>query len=326
MRKVYVNDAKFFCEAYQPVADAVKKGKLTHGLAKSVGVTRVPIASNNTGITLAQNAVRQIDFPPDDGSEASFYYSYVRHPQWELWPTWAYVAQNIPFSNLSVSGVTQMSSGGMKALIHGISDIRTRGGFSIVSTGDSFEGRGFDRWHSDPGTFFGDAGTAALLSEEPYGLEILSFSEKSDLSLEGLYHPCGSPCSEFITQVDSGEALRNFLRTVPYQTLTDRMKITLRSAFDNCLKGTNFSSRDIDLYILPNIGIRKAGFIFESLDIRPKDTLWGEGVTVGHLGAGDHIWSLTHLLFNPSLKHVRNFALVGIGAGFSASVIVGRKV
>lgn len=328
---VYINDAKAFVESYCPVAEAVQKSKVKDGLARAVGMESVAISSTLAPADLARHALSLITSDYRSFSNALAIHATVRGQGHDFWPSWAYICKDIKLSNLTPVGIAQMSSGGVIGIsmaagcvLSGLYDA------GFVVTSDCFDGPYFDRWNSDYGTFYGDAGTALLLSTEPGPFKILSTSSTSDSRLEGLYRGLDDIYQFEMSRVmvDVAQTSKEFFSKMSYHEIIDGMKYAIKGAVSRCLADAEISSvQDIDLFVVPHLGrLRTTSIICDALRIDLDRTTWGMGTKVGHLGGGDHIWAISEMLKDGSLTEGTRQLFIGIGAGFSVSCILTEKI
>jgi 3-oxoacyl-[acyl-carrier-protein] synthase III len=246
----------------------------------------------------------------------------------DLWAPASYV-QRMAVGNACLSmEVRQLSNGGLAAVELGAAYLQAqRSRHSVlITTGDRFCLPGFDRWNTDPGTVCGDGGTALVLSRAGGFARIRSLVTVSDPGLEVM----GRGEDEFGAAAltarapISVEAHRaSVLNRIGTTEVLTRLRGGQQRAFDEALDEAGVPAADVAWFVLPNLGRPKMELQFvETLDIDLDRTTWDWGSTVGHLGAGDQIGGLCHLVDEGALAPGQFCVLVGAGGGFAWSVAV----
>lgn len=275
----------------------------------------------------ARPALRQAGCHPDDIDlvlHAGAYYQ--GH---DMWPPASYVQRAVLGNRCPAIEVRQMSNGGMAAIELAASylaaDPARRG--ALVSTGDRFCLPGFDRWRSDPGTICGDGGTAAVLSRLGGFARIRSLVTVCDSGLEEMSRgrdPFGAAPFSVRVPVDLDAHRAQFVADAGLDFVMDRIRAGQLEAVEEALfESGDTKLSDIDWFVLPSLGRAriKAQFL-DVLGIDLEQTTWSWARRVGHLGAGDQIAGLDHLLASGQLHEGQRCLLLGVGAGFSWSAAV----
>ncbi len=245
----------------------------------------------------------------------------------DLWTPAAYVQRTIGGHGLAVD-VDQLCNGGMAALELAASFLRADPSRrrALITTGDRFCPPGFDRWATDPGTVFGDGGTALLLARSG-GLALLrSIATVSDAGLEEM----GRGADGFgRSPMTSGAPIslrahrERLVATHGLGTVLERLQDGLCRAVEAALGPAGVEADDVAWFVLPNFGFSKMQLqFFQPLDVEPERTTYEWGRDVGHLGAGDQFAGLCHLLRTGRLTAGQTCVLVGAGAaGWTAAVL-----
>ncbi|WP_258534979.1 ketoacyl-ACP synthase III family protein [Streptomyces sp. PT12] len=215
----------------------------------------------------------------------------------------------------------QMSNGGMCAIetaaIHlsAVPALRA----ALVTTGDRFAEPRFPRWSADKGLVFGDGGTAAVLSRRPGPLRLVATATYSAPELEGLHrgddlHDPPEPGAP----LDLAARKRAFLAGFPVAETITRNAEGMLTAVKRCVQDADGDVSDMAAVLVPFFGADLSHKqCVDPLGIGADDTLLDYGLDIGHLGSGDQVAGLAHLLGTGRLRPGQRALLVGVGAGFS---------
>ncbi|MEV4754160.1 ketoacyl-ACP synthase III family protein [Micromonospora sp. NPDC049559] len=319
------------CASWLPPAvtarAAVDAGECDEALATSTGMLSVAVAGAESAPEMAARAgriaLRRAGCDPADIDlvlHASFFYQ--GH---EVWAPASYVQRVAVGNNCLALEVRQASNGGMAAAelarAYLLAD-RSRTA-ALVTTGDKVGPPGFARWRSDPGTVYADGGTALVLSTRSGFARLRSLVTVSDPELEGMHRgddPFSPAPFRHRAVVDLDACKRAFLaRTgVPYAVA--RVSAGQEAAITRAVAEAGLKLTDIDRIALPHLGLRRlrSGYL-RQFEIDLARTTWSWSRRVGHLGAGDPIAGLDHLVGSGALRAGQTCLLVSVGAGFSWS-------
>lgn len=274
----------------------------------------------------ARRALRQAGSRADDVDlvlHASIYFQ--GH---DLWTPASYVQRTVLGNSCPAIEVAQMSNGGLAAMELAAAYLRADRAHhqALVTTGDRFCAPGVDRWRSDPGTVLADGGTAVVLSARDGFARLRSVASVSDPHLERMQRGDApardAPCSSG-SPVDVEAHRRAFVSEIGLDTVLDRFDAGQRAAVEQALSDAGVELRDIDRFVLPNLGLPRLNEQFlGKYDVAIERTTWEWGRRVGHLGAGDQIAGLGHLADTGALRPGQLCLLVSVGAGFTWSCAV----
>jgi 3-oxoacyl-[acyl-carrier-protein] synthase-3 len=246
----------------------------------------------------------------------------------EMWPAASYVQRVAVGNRCPAIDVRQMSNGGMAALHLAKSylDGKDEEALVLVTTGDKFCEPGFDRWNTDPGTVYADGGTAAVVSNRPGFARILSLAMVSDSSLEQMHRGTDAfePAASLSPRPISLELRKDqFVEEVGMQFAIDRVDRGQDEVVERSLSEAGIKLGEVDWFVLPAFGKRRLDLgLFRKLGVDPERTTWPWARQVGHLGAGDQIAGLHHLVTSGRARPGQTCLLIGTGAGFSWSSAV----
>ncbi|HET8681396.1 MAG TPA: ketoacyl-ACP synthase III family protein [Micromonosporaceae bacterium] len=243
----------------------------------------------------------------------------------DLWSPAGYVQRRTLGGQCPAIGIQQVSNGGMAALDVARAYLRARPGAqaALVTTADRFCLPGFDRWHSDPGTVYADGGTALVLSKVDGFARLLALELVSGPELEGMHRAgpaLGVGRRVLDRPVSLGAHKRAFVEQLGNGAAMERIVSGQRAAMDAALAAAGTKLSEIDWFVLPHFGVRRLQSNYlRHLEVAVERTNWEFSRTVGHLGAGDQIASLAHLLRTGALRPGQRCMLMAVGAGFTWS-------
>ncbi|MFI7300092.1 ketoacyl-ACP synthase III family protein [Streptomyces sp. NPDC050121] len=315
-----------------PVADAVAAGECDEALAMTTGMVSVAVAQDEPAPEMAARAARtalgRAGF--DDVSlilHASFFYQ--GH---DLWAPASYIQRTAVGNQCPAIEVGQVSNGGMAALGLAVDHLRagpTAGEADrrvLVTTGDAFRPPGFDRWRSDSGTFYGDGGTALVLSSREGFARIRGLATVSAPELEGMHRgddPFGSAPFSHRPVVDLDACKKDFLATRRVTQVIAASGAAQDAAVEQALAAAGVTLADVDRFVLPHLGRKRlrAGHLAR-FGIAEERTTWEWSRSIGHLGAGDQIAGFDHLVGSGTLGAGDLVVWMSVGAGFTYSCAV----
>ncbi|WP_213454848.1 ketoacyl-ACP synthase III family protein [Rhizomonospora bruguierae] len=180
---------------------------------------------------------------------------------------------------------------------------------ALVTTSDR-NPPGTDRYRAGQGELAGDAATAVVLSRGAGVARLLSTAVVGDGRYLGtVAADPGEYPSRAAFLAEQRRRLRPMLRA---------MSTHERTSVETALADAGLVSADISRWVFANVGqflvdqeFRKRFGIAESM------TTWEWGRTVGHLGAGNQLAGLTHLVETGAVRVGDRVALCGNGVGFS---------
>ena len=221
--------------------------------------------------------------------------------------------------------VSQMSNGAMAALeLAGAYLSATTGSATaVISAGDRYCLPGYDRWRSEPATPLGDGGSAMVLRRGTGFARLVSTASQSEPALEGMHRgddPFSVAPFQNRSTVDMAVTSEAFMTRMRLADTIRMLNDRHRAAVDQTLDEAGWTLRDVDWFVLPNLGKRRLDITYgRLLGIDLDRTNWSFGRRVGHAGPVDHFAGLEHLLSAGQLRAGQRCLLLGIGAGFTWS-------
>jgi len=247
----------------------------------------------------------------------------------ELWPASSYVQRAAAGgSRCPALELKQASNGGMAALHLAagfLSDGAARSSV-LLTAGDVFAPPVVDRWRSDPGTVYADGGAALVLTRRAGFARLRSVVLVADSELEGMHRPgdaFGVAPLNRRHPVDLEAYRKGFLAQAGLAATVRRLASGQRAALEQALEEADVDLADVSRFVLPHFGRRR----LETNCLRPLGididrTTWTWARTVGHLGAGDQMAGLDHLVNTGAVGPGDLCVLIGIGSGFAWSCAV----
>ncbi|SDZ00373.1 3-oxoacyl-[acyl-carrier-protein] synthase-3 [Amycolatopsis xylanica] len=305
--------------------DAVARGIFNRKSFRRCEIEAVRVAGEESAPEMAATAAAEALTGIDPGRIELLLHANMYYQGREMWPAASYVQRVAVGNRCAAIDVRQMSNGGMAALhlAKSFVDGRSDETLALVTTGDKFCEPGFDRWNTDPGTVYADGGTAAVVSNRPGFAKILSLAMVSDSSLEQMHRgtdPFETAASVSPQPISLELRKDQFVDTVGMQFAIDRVDRGQDEVIDQALSEAGIKLSEIDWFVLPAFGRRRLDLgLFRKLGVDPGRTTWPWARQVGHLGAGDQIAGLHHLVTSGQAVPGQTCLLIGTGAGFSWS-------
>lgn len=255
-------------------------------------------------------------------------YANVFYQGHDMWAPASYVQREGLGNCCTTLEIRQMSNGGMAALSLAavwLTAAPTRASAAVVAA-DRFCLPGIDRWRSDPGTVFGDGAAAMVLDNRAGFARLVSLATVSDPEMEQMHRgddPFGDAPYRVRIPLDCKVNQRDYLRRAGLAATVVRTNAGQRDSLKQALAEAETEMAQIDWFVLPHFGRRRLqANYYTKLNIPEERTAWSLARTVGHLGAGDQLAGLSHLLDSDRARPGDRCLLMGVGAGFTWSTAV----
>lgn len=310
------------------VRDAVRAGWCEPELESSTRMVSVRVSDTLSApemtIRAARAALRSAGRDPADLAlllHATAYYQGL-----DEWPAPSFVQREVAgSSHCPAMEVRQMSNGGMAALdlachyLDGAPEDRA----ALLTAGDRFSPPGFDRWRTDPGTFYADGAAAVVVTRRPGFARIVALVSHSEPGLEGMHRGDDLFADAPFTHrrpIDMGVWQKAFIARHGMPYTAARVSRGGRTSLETVLAEAGADLADIDHFVLPNLGLHRldSGY-FRRYGIPVERSTWEWGRTVGHLGPADQFAGLARLWQDGRLAPGQRVLLLGVGAGFTWS-------
>jgi 3-oxoacyl-[acyl-carrier-protein] synthase-3 len=182
-----------------------------------------------------------------------------------------------------------------------------------------------NRWTLSPGMVFGDGAAAAVLGRGGGPLRLVSCVSEADTDLEGLARGDEPFTTASQGPPDSRRRTREFLARGGLSLADVRRSSAdhVRSVVHRALAEAGLTLDDVDWFLPPFVGrdLFRDSFEQPLSPVRAR-TLLTVGLTIGHLGAADHLFALDHLLREGLLSGGDRILLLGTGMGFTFAAAV----
>lgn len=305
------------------IAEAVENGWYDRQTAERNDLKSVTVTDElpaDLAVRAAKTAIDRSPYQPAD--IAMLAYATVNHQGLEFWNVASYVQRMALTERAFAVEVRQLSNGGMAAMELAAAYLMANPArrAAMVATADRYAMPGFDRWRADSGLVAGDAGTAAVLSVERGLLRVHSLVTVSDPMLEGLFRgneaPTESPALDQMP-VDLDRRQREFIAEVGLDEVLRRLTDGANRAAEEALADADTVMDEILRVVTPNLGrpLMERRYL-EPFKIDFHRTTWEWGRTVGHLGAGDQLAGVDHLIRSRAVCQGDRLLLMGLGAGY----------
>ncbi|GAA2719579.1 MULTISPECIES: ketoacyl-ACP synthase III family protein [Streptomyces] len=328
--ELYIAATGTWLPPVESVAEAVADGRCDPAVARAAQVESVTVSRSEPAPEMAARAGRtalaRAGAGPGDIDlllHASFFYQ-----GFDLWAPASYIQRVTLGNQCPAMEVRQVSNGGMAALDLAWAYLHADSGRSaaLITTGDRFCEPRFDRWRSDPGTVYGDGGTALVVSRHDGFARVRSLASVSAPDLEGMHRgddPFGTGPFGHRTVVDLEAHKQDFLARNDLSPTVARVAAAQEGVIKQALADAGSTLEDIDWFVLPHLGRRRLQVTyFARFGIDPARSTWQWSRGIGHLGAGDPFAGLDHLATTGALTPGDTCLLVSVGAGFSWSCAV----
>jgi 3-oxoacyl-[acyl-carrier-protein] synthase III len=327
---LYVAGAALHTERVGTVAEALREGRCDERTAERSGIVSVAQSSGASAPELAAAAARTAlaRAGADPLDVELLLHATVQYQGHDLWAPASYIQRHTLGNRCPAIEIRQLSNGGMAALELAAGRLTAAGGraAALLTTGDVFAEPAFDRWRSDPGAVYGDAGTALVLSRRAGFARVLSLVSVSDADLEGMHRggdPFGGMPFSIRTPIDLGLLQREFVEETGRSYTVARIGAGQDEALKRALSDADCDLSGIDWFVLPHFGRRRLQSVFlRRWGVPEERTTWEYGRTLGHLGAGDQFAGLAALAESGRTAAGQRCLVFGVGAGFTWSCAV----
>lgn len=319
-------------------AAAVEDGRLRARQAVDLGHVSIPAAQQESPPEMAVYAARAalagagVDARDLDVVAHAWMY-YQGH---DLWSPAHYLARELGAFTAFPVGIQQVCNGGSAALELTAARLLTppepgTTRWGLVTTADKFAAPGFDRWASDYGVAYGDAGTAVVLRAPAVPEDTLVLRAIATLAapeLEAMHRgtdPFAPAARGHRDVVDMRATKREYLREHGNEQFLKSQEHSIRKVVADALRDAELAADDPGLRyaFLPRFGRKTlAESWIPVLSTCVAAELVDLGQTTGHLGAGDAAAGLAELTRSRLLAPGEAALVFSAGAGFTWSCLV----
>ena len=268
------------------------------------------------------------------GVDAGDYALHLHGSTWfqglDIWPAASYIAERTVGSSVRAFDIQQRCNIGVSGIEMAATFLRAGfpGSAAMLTTADRFDSPGVDRWNLRPGTVYGDGATALVLSATGGFATLRSTVTTADNFLEGR----ARGDEQFTTGSRAAtHPVRLADREKTFNDASDESELMLRlarvmfGAMWGALEEAEIEIADVAYVALPSVGRSLSGYLlYDLLSVTEDRTTLPYGLRTGHIGAGDWIAGLDHLLESRSLQAGDHVLLMGGGAGYTQTAAVVR--
>ncbi len=323
--QIYLAGAAAWLPPAESAKQATARGDYAEEDLAANGIRCVPVAGAtdtppDMAARAAATALARAGTPADIGLvlHASLYHQGRDH----FWSAASYVQRAVEVRGATAVNVGQMSNGGMAAIELAAGCLRGgRAAAALVTTADRFCLPGFDRWRADYGIVYGDGAAAAVLSTVGGFARLTGLRTLTDATLEQL-HRGTAPLTDTTGAgpVDVRRAKREYVTSVGLESVLRRSGQGAAAVVDGALAEAGYRRSELSVVVLPNLGHQLlAGQYLGPLGLSAEQTLMGWGAHTGHLGPGDQLAAVAHLVESGRVRPGDRVLLLGAGGGFSWS-------
>jgi 3-oxoacyl-[acyl-carrier-protein] synthase III len=250
----------------------------------------------------------------------------------DLWSSACWVARELfgprfPGLSLYVSAMCNTSLAGLE-LAAGVLSGRADHSHALITVADRFDSAAVDRWNIDSGVVLGDGAAAVVLGRDGGALRLLSVASFSVPDLEGLQRgtePLHAASPAALKPIVLRERARGFfgLGTHTPASVVQSHVDGVRQVVATALDEAGSTMADMRWVVTPFVGRTAFRYGYaQPLGLDPDRTLHELGLRLGHLGGGDHLFALDHLVRETGLRAGDRVLLIGVGSGFTFSAAV----
>jgi 3-oxoacyl-[acyl-carrier-protein] synthase III len=320
-------------EQVQTAREAVASGRYDAALAEANGIRAVRVAGPEEpapvmAAAAGRQAVARSGHAPQDF--ALVLHSGMGHQGQDLWTPAHYVQQETVGGTGGAVELRQGSNGGLAGVELAASYLAARpeATAALVTAGDAFHLPFIDRWKSDDQTVYGDGAGAAVLSTREGFAKVVATASRSDASLEPIYRGTGGWTGTPFASgepADLGARQKEWLsrNENAYDEVIEKINRNFAAVLQQALDDAGTELAKTQWFVHANISktIVEWGF-YGALGIDPATTPYEWGRDFGHMGGGDQLIGLNHLMETGRPQPGDLVVTVGVGLGFMWTVAV----
>lgn len=317
----------------EDVQEAVAQGRYRPEESAEDGYLSVSVIDDEAPADLAVSAARRALERSGTAHRAVdlVVHSSVGFQGIDHWSPAAYIQRRTVGGRAAAVEIKQASNGGLAALDLAAAYLAARPApaAALLTTADVYQLPVFDRYRSDQGWVRGDGATGLVLGREPGLARLLSTCLSGDSTHEEA-HRGGEPWAKAPAERGWPVDLRSRRRAYflaghePAEigaVILDGIRHVMQTALNDAGVGVG----DIARFAFPHAGrhVARWAFAMDEFGIADDRTTLDWGMTVGHIGAGDQIAGLTHLVETGQVAPGDLVMLTGLGAGltFASAVL-----
>jgi 3-oxoacyl-[acyl-carrier-protein] synthase-3 len=252
------------------------------------------------------------------GSVRAVFHSYVDYQGARYWQAAPHVALHTVGASVPSFDVVQECNGAMGSIELGRRFITGPDDAVLVTRGDRFDNPWISRWYGDQ-SVLADGGSALVLSGSGGFARVSSLVTVADNSLEAEARGDRFRSGADLSPVDFDEMRKRFhASSVPMLEHYTRMQDLIQQCIDTVLGEAGISTSEL-AYVIPVVTTkwRVEVQMDRFLGLPIERSTWDFGRTTGHVGTGDQIIGLHHLITEKKVRPGDRVLLLGGGTGFT---------
>lgn len=309
---MYINQANcFYGESIEFADQAVKYGSLPADVLEREGFGSVHTSS------LSAVDLAVASFIPPERDLRWLIFAQILSPSTQVWSPSHYISAEIGAHNAIPLAINQVCNGSAVGLELARGLLSTSPHASVgIFTGDNFSAPMFDRWNSDSGISYGDAGTYLNVSVKQKGpLRVVSIEHEADSRFESMHR---SSMNNELKTIDIRSRKRVFKKS-SILSVPEIFSAHIFLLLSRTLEKISWSG-PVRIY-LPRLGdsVLQQCYISAVKQVLPESEILNPGRQTGHLGAGDCAASISDEMASSSPAH--RILVLSAGAGFTWSCV-----
>lgn len=325
--------------AFRPKAEsvdaAVRRGRVTKDAVDASGITGVAVAGDAAPAEIALIAARRAleSSGLSAGDVGLLLYTGVWHQGPDGWGPQYYLQRHLLGDDLLAVELRHGCNGTFSALELAVPYLRCtpHARAALITASDNFGTPLIDRWNPGDGlAYLGDGAGAVVLSTSSGFAELLSLCTKTFSGMEEVHRagePLFPPGATTGTFLDYGARAARFQEKATedgtwVQCLLSHQKHNVECV-GQALDEAGVDARDITKVVIHSMPRQTASSYLKILGFSLEHSTWEFSRTTGHLGAGDHLAALDHLLSTGRVEPGDHLLLCGSSPGvtYKAAVI-----
>ncbi|WP_104196412.1 ketoacyl-ACP synthase III family protein [Cryobacterium sp. M15] len=311
---------------FETAEHAISEGRLTQTeLVKSAQISATKGGSHETAPDMAvwagQQALHELQaYGSPTGDPELIVHAVALHTGLEAWNGAAYIGNGVGHPSTLAIEIRNTCAGSIVG-IELLARYLSPNGVGLLTAADIWRLPMFDRWGTDSGLAYGDAGAALALSRTTGPFQILSTAVIQNSRFEQMHRGNASidqPEYRGSLPFSMRKRSADYARSNGLDDFWQANTEGLRQAVDQAINDAGISRHEIRAWSLPHFGktlLRRQ--CLEPLGLDPAATTSDFGARVGHTGAADPLLGLDYLRSESRIRTGDYIAMIGIGAGFT---------
>ncbi|WP_369211233.1 ketoacyl-ACP synthase III family protein [Streptomyces flavofungini] len=332
---VYMKGIGVFRPRTESVGEAVERGLVTRYAADASGITAVAVAGDvsppESALIAAQQALKGSGLSADD--IGLLLCTGVWHQGPDGWGPQYHLQRHLLGDDLLAVELRHGCNGTFSAMELAVPYLRSAPhiGGALITASDNFGTPLIDRWNPGEGlAYLGDGAGAVVLGTSRGFAEVLSLCTASFSAMEEVHRagePLFPPGATTATFLDYGARAARFQQKATddgtwIQLLLGHQKHNVKCV-SQALHEAGVEASDIKTVVTHSMPRQAAASYLKILGFSLERSTWEFSRTTGHLGAGDHLAALHHLLSTGKTGPGDHLLLCGSSPGvtYKAAVI-----